>query len=183
MATAEVQCRIFSGQLRPLARRPARSKGGRPRVPCASLLTKCTRPCCDQRLGESLNLRTERARQTSGRHLQQAAPLDQGAKDARLPQDAQVALGVGEDRRQAGGVQFGQQPLQRDIDFVRQFEEHVAAAVGQREDFAAADFRQQVGLDPHVGPRQHAQRQPPSIENLLEASRGGADRLAASSSA
>ena len=33
-----------------------------------------------------------------------------------------------------------------------QFEEHVAPAVGQREDLAAANSGQQVGLDPHVGP-------------------------------
>ena len=61
-------------------------------------------PLFDQRTGELLNLRAECARQTSRGHLQQAAPLDQGAEHAGLVEQSAIAFGMGQNADHAGSV-------------------------------------------------------------------------------
>jgi hypothetical protein len=134
-------------------------------------------PLFDQRLGKSLNLRAKRPRQTSDGQLQQTASLDQGPQYAWLTEDALIAFRVGKDSHQAGRGKFGQQPVERDKDFVRQFKKEVSAAVRQRENLSAANFSHQVRLNPNVGARKHSQRQPPLVQSLLELKGGLTDRL------
>ena len=52
---------------------------------------------------------------------------------------------------------------------MRQFQEHEAATVAQRENLVAANFSHQIGLNTHVGPGKHAQGHAPLIEKLLKA--------------
>lgn len=130
----------------------------------------------DERFGKVLRLGAKASRQTARGDLQQAPPFDQRAKHAGLHEDAMVAFGMRKDAGQLGRVKLGQQAIQRKIDFVGKFQQHVFAPVGQRNDFAGANLPHQIRLDSNIGARQHAQRDSPAFENRLEASGRLADR-------
>jgi len=122
----------------------------------------------DQGTGELLNLRSEGACQASCCHLQQAASLDQGTHDAWLVEDAAIAFRVRQDANQPGSRQLGQQSIQGNVDIVGQLEQHVAAAIAQRKDFAGSDSLRQIRFDSHVGARKHPQRHPPPVQEPLK---------------
>ena len=108
-----------------------------------------------QGVAEFLHLRPESAQQAAGRDLHQAALVDESGHQPRLGQDAQVSFRVREDSHHSGRAEFGQQVFQRHVHFVRQFEQHVLLAVGQREHVASAQAGHHAGFDAHVGARQH----------------------------
>ena len=158
------------------------STGGRVFVPWASVLTKWTSPCSTSDSASSLDLRPEIARQTSRRHLQQATAIDQRPHEAGLVEDAQIAFRMRENSHQPGRCQLGQQPIQRNINVMRQFEEHVPAVVGQRKNLAAANFLHQIWLDSHIGAGEHHQRHLMLGRGTAEAGRSPCESSGPSSS-
>jgi len=80
-------------------------------VEWASVATKWTSPCSTSELANSGSA-SRMCRQASRGHLQQAAPLDQGAQNAGLVEQTAIAFGVGQYTNQPGAVQFVEQPLQ-----------------------------------------------------------------------
>lgn len=132
----------------------------------------------NQRFGEFLDLGTEVAGQTAGGNLQQATVLDELFYHFWLTDNSTVPFRVGEDSNQPGLGKLGQQPFDRQVHFVGQFEQHVPATVGKRDDLAAANFIHQARFDPHVRARQNAQRYFAPFEFALEARGRRADCLA-----
>ena len=132
----------------------------------------------DQGTGELLDLRSEGAGEASGRHLQQAASLDQGAHDTRLMEDAAIAFRVRQDANQPGSRQIVQQSIKGKVDVVGQLEQHMAAVIAQRKNLAGSDFLRQIRFDPHIGARKHPQRHPLLLQEPLKLSGCGADGFA-----
>ncbi len=78
-----------------------------------------------------------------------------------MAEDGHVPLGVRQNPHQAGLAKLGDYPLQRQVHVMREFQQHVAAPVGQGEHLAPANLRNQVRRDADIGPRTHFQLQAP----------------------
>ena len=81
-----------------------------------------------------------------------------GADNAGLAMIPALRSGCERIPTMPAALQLREQAVERDVDFVRKFEQDVPAVIGQREDFSLPHQRDHARLDPDVGPRQDRQR-------------------------
>ena len=62
---------------------------------------------------------------------------------------------MGKDPHHSARVEVAEQAVERETEFVRQFDEQVTALICQSKDLASLDFFDHVGFDSDIGPRLH----------------------------
>lgn len=177
MPTTKVQCGFFAGQFDDLFKRGTEDGSAALRRMGIGA-DEMNESLFDQRASKLLNLRSEYARQASCRYLQEAAAFDQRPQNAGLLKDAAIALGVRQDSHQPGRRQLGEEPVQGEVDVVGQLEQNMTAAIAQRDNLAGLDLSHEIGIDSHVGARQHSQGQVTLLQKSLELGGRRADGFA-----
>jgi hypothetical protein len=133
----------------------------------------------DEPSGEFRHLGSKRSDQRSCGDLEEAAGLDQLRRHVGPSKDCVVAFGMGKDCDNPGGTEGRQEPVERQVDFVGQFQEYMALSIGQGEHFSASQLVDYVGLDSDVGSRQHLERNIVLAEKQLQLGGLGANFPAA----
>ena len=167
VSTAKVDRRFFSCELgylfeRPPQQRPARF--GAVGVGCH----KVNESLFEHPFRHVLAGGTKGPHQAAGGDLHQATLIDEGRNLLGLLQQALVPFRVGEDSGEIRRAQPCEDSLQRKVQLMGQFQQHVLAPIGQGHHVAGPQACEQRFVNPHIGPRKHAQGNPVVVQVLLQ---------------